>query len=364
MTIKHILSEPIHYGNWVMRHREFALVRLDAESGERGFAYCLTRDGPVAEIVQRSIAPVYEGASACLPEDAFYAALWTNHAVHAAGIGMRALSVVDLAAWDLAARTAKSSITSYLGGALRPLPATAIVGYPPSLSAQDTARQVSALWESGWRRFKVPISPTIEQSIERLEAVRAAVPDAWLGFDINMVFRNAAQVLDFEGRVRHLGLGWIEDVVPPGDARLVARVREQSETPIAMGDEQGGSYFPEALLGTEAIDVLRVDATTDGGCTRLREILGAARERSVRVSPHMFPHVHSRLFAALGVDAPIEWGIPGTGVHPMDDCLEQPVLNDGLMQPLADAPGLGTLVNRAWIEQQEYEDPSGLLDDM
>ncbi len=104
VTIKHMLATPILYGEWVMRHREFALVRIDAGSGLTGFAYCLTRDGPIAEIVARSIAPVYVGSPVAEPEANFYRALWTNHAVHAAGIGMRALSVVDVAAWDLAAR--------------------------------------------------------------------------------------------------------------------------------------------------------------------------------------------------------------------------------------------------------------------
>lgn len=37
-TILHTLEVPIHFGTWVMRHREFALVRIDAESGLRGFA--------------------------------------------------------------------------------------------------------------------------------------------------------------------------------------------------------------------------------------------------------------------------------------------------------------------------------------
>ena len=33
VTIKHMLATPILYGEWVMRHREFALVRIDSEVG-------------------------------------------------------------------------------------------------------------------------------------------------------------------------------------------------------------------------------------------------------------------------------------------------------------------------------------------
>lgn len=364
-TIRCELTTPIHYGNWVIRHREFVLARVDAESGESGFAYCLSREGPIREIVARSIAPIYEGADSSTPSANFYTALWANHAVHAAGIGMRALSVVDIAAWDLAARVAKQSIVDYLGeSAARPLPVTAIVGYPPTMSAADVAEQVRGLLARGWRRFKLPISPSVAASVERLEAARAAAADAWIGFDVNMVFRSPEQVLDFEKRVRDLHLGWIEDILPPGDAAAVASVRQNSRTPVAVGDEQGGCYYPEALLTAGAVDVLRIDATTDGGVTRLPEVIAAARARGVPVAPHMFPHIHSRLCAAWGIDAPIEWGVPGTGVHPMDDGLEQPIVSGGLMQPLADEHGFGTLVNREWIEEQSYEDPDGVLDDL
>ena len=64
VTILHQLEMPIVFGSWVMRHREFLLVRVDSESGQSGFAYCLTRDGPVAAIIDRTIAPVYQGQPA------------------------------------------------------------------------------------------------------------------------------------------------------------------------------------------------------------------------------------------------------------------------------------------------------------
>lgn len=362
VTILHRLEVPILYGNWVMRHREFALIRIDTESGAKGFAYCLTRDGPIAEIVQRTIAPVYVGADPSDPEGTFFKALWTSHAVHAAGIGMRALSVVDIAAWDLAAKLAGMPITRHLGGEPRPMPATAIVGYPPNMSPANIAHQVAGLWAAGWRRFKVPISPSIDASVARLEAAREAAPDAWLGFDVNMVFTSVEQVIEFERSVRHLNLGWIEDVLPPGDTEALSRVRASIRTPLAMGDEQGGSYYPQAIVAADAVDVVRIDATTDGGITRLRQIVPALAERGVRMSPHMFPHVHSRVLAALGQTVPIEWGVPGTGVHPMDDSLGQPSIHDGVMDPLPEEPGFGRLIDPQWINTQEFRDPSGALE--
>jgi L-alanine-DL-glutamate epimerase-like enolase superfamily enzyme len=360
------LEVPIVYGAWVMRHREFVLVRIDADDGTSGFAYCLTRDGPVPEIVARTVAPRYVGCSAVEPEAAFFDALYSNHAVHAAGIGMRSLSIVDIAAWDLACKIRSVTIAAALGSAepVR-LPATAIVGYPPSLGPDAVAGQVEGLWDAGWRRFKVPIAPDLDASVNRLRAARAAAPEGWVGFDANMVFRTADDVARFDARVADLNLGWIEDLVPPGDAALVADCRKAASTPVAMGDEQGGSYHPQALLSHDAVDVLRIDLTTNGGVTGMSRVLDQARRSGVAVAPHMYPHLHSRVLPALGAtDVPIEWGVPGTGVHPMDDCLEQPVVIDGLMKPLAQRPGFGTLVNVKWLESQHVIDPDGLLDDL
>ena len=361
-TINHILPVPIIYGNWIMDHREFALVRVDLEDGTAGFAYGLTRDGPIASIVHRSIAPCYVGREIDDPQQVFYGALWTNHAVHAGGIGMRALSLVDIACWDALARYSKKSFQEILGGELSELPATAIVGYPPTMPADELAEQIVELQKKGWNRFKIPISPDLELSETRLRAAREVAPNDWIGFDINMVLRTSEAVLEFENKVRDLKLGWIEDVVPPGDAEMVARVRRGSQTPIAMGDEQGGAYHPEALLTANAVDVIRVDATTNGGVTGLRKSLAQAKLAGVKVSPHMFPHLHSRLLPILGFkDVPIEWGIPGTGVHPMDDGLEQPVIVNGKMKPLQTSIGLGKIVDYDWITKQQVSDEHGAL---
>lgn len=366
VTINHFLPVPIIYGNWIMDHREFALVRVDLEDGTAGFAYALTRDGPIASIVNRSIAPCYKGKNAGDPEQIYFGALWTNHAVHAAGIGMRALSVVDIATWDAWSRSSKQPLTTLLGGNVSRLPATAIVGYPPTMNEDELAQQIKDLQEKGWRRFKIPISPDLEFSERRLRAAREAAPNDWIGFDINMVLRSSAAVIEFENRIRDLKLGWIEDIVPPGNAHMVAEVRQASKTPIAMGDEQGGSYHPEALLTLKAVDVIRVDATTNGGITGLRRVLDLAKEAHVQVAPHMFPHFHSRLLPIFGWnDVPIEWGVPGTGVHPMDDGLEQPKIKDGFMEPLQSGLGFGKIVDLDWIKsQKEVSDPDGALEDI
>ncbi len=364
-TVLAPLPTPIDFGNWVMKHREFALVRLDTSSGLSGFGFCLTRDGPVAEIIRRWIAPAYTGKPFSNPEQLFYRAQWSNLATFASGIGIRALSIVDLATWDLAAKAAGKSMPVYLGGTRAPVPVTAIIGYPPTLTPHEVRTQVEGLYAKGWRRFKQPIAATTEATLARLHAAFDVADDIWLGLDANWVFKN---VDDAEKLVRSFGnvrLGWLEDIFPPGDAAMVAELRSRVNTPIAMGDEQGGSYHPEALLQKDAVDVVRVDATTNGGLTRLRPIIKQVERSGKSFSTHMFGHIHSQILAGLGYkDVPVEWGVRWTGVDQFTDSLVQPEVHDGVMDPLPELPGFGTLVNPDWIREQLVDDPDDALGDL
>lgn len=366
-TVRAALPEPIRFGDWVMKHREFALVRVLGESGLEGFAFTLTREGPLAATIDRSIEHHYVGStfSGRLDvESAFYRCQGSQLAGLASGYGLRALSIVDLATHELMARSAGQSIAQYLGGSVCPLPATAIIGYPPAAMPPDAVgEQVRALRDEGWTRFKIPIALPFDYGRDRLLAAReAAGADAWVGMDAAWVFRSVDDAVAFLDGAREARLAWFEDVFPPGDAAIVAELRRRADgVPIAMGDEQGGSYYPEALLLLDAVDVVRIDLTCMGGITRALPMFEQCERAGATFAPHMFAHVHSQIFGALGYDVPVEFGVPGTGVDQFADSLAQPVVADGFMQPFPEQPGFGPLYNGAWLSDQDADDPDGLI---
>ena len=367
MTIQAQLPAPVIFGDWVMKTREFALVRVRTDAGVDGFAYTLTRDGAVAEQIRKTIGPIYASTTVADREATFRLAWRRSLASHAAGIGLRALSIVDLACWDAAARLADRSIADLLGGRNRAMPATAIIGYPPgTMGPEETGAQTAELYARGWRRFKAPTGGAAERSAARLRAARAAAPDAWLGMDAAWTYDDVDAAADFVASIPDVGLGWFEDVFPPGDAGKLAALRRRTDVPIAQGDEQGGSYYPEALILAEAVDVVRVDLTCMGGITAGRRVIDEALTAGLSFAPHMFPHIHSQVLAAWGFDdVPFEWGIPDTGVHPMDDPLPQPeIVEGGLMRPLPEGPGFGRIVDADWVRSQPHDDPSGILRDL
>jgi L-alanine-DL-glutamate epimerase-like enolase superfamily enzyme len=346
-----------------MRHREFVLVRVRASSGHVGFAFTLTRDAPIDAALRSSVAGRYVGASFEDPAALFHRAQRSNLASLSAGIGLRALSLADIATWDLKARSKGASMTRLLGGTPRRMPATAIVGYPPgSCDAARIYSQVRQLREEGWMRFELAVTLPLERARDRVLAAReAGGEDAWVGLDGAWVFHTVEEARDFLDSVREARLGWFEDIFPPGDAELVADLKTTTEVPIAMGDEQGGSYYPDALLARRAVDVVRLDLTCMGGVTSALSLVERCERARVQFAPHMYAHLHSQVFAALDRSVPIEWGVPGTGVDQYADSLQQPTITSGEMEPLPETPGFGPLVNVEWLGEQVVDDPDDLV---
>ena len=362
-TIQATLPAPVVFGDWIMTTREFVVVRVVTSTGHEGWAFTLTRDGSVAEQIRKTIAKFYIGQSVSERERLYRVASRRSLASHSAGIGLRALSIVDLAVWDVAAKIADVSIANLLGGSNRPMPATAIIGYPPALMGPtEIEAQVRDLVNSGWNRFKAPVGATPEISAARLRAARKAAPESWIGCDAAWIYDDVDSAAEFVNSIEDVGLGWFEDIFPPGNAGLVRELRERTSVRIAMGDEQGGSYYPEALILAKAVDVVRIDLTCMGGITGGRLIIEQCLNAGVEFAPHMFAHVHSQVFSALGfADVPIEWGVPWTGVDPYADSLRQPILNAGKMQAFEECPGFGILIDKEWAMTQEVNDPSGIL---
>jgi L-alanine-DL-glutamate epimerase-like enolase superfamily enzyme len=346
----------------LVNHREYALVRVRSSDGVEGWAYGLTRDGEVAAQLRRTVAPSYLGSAVGEMARTWSVASRANLASNGSGIGLRALSLVDLASWDLAARSAGVSIAQYLGGAPGPLPAIACVGYgPPGMPEAAVEAEAIASYQDGWRRLKLPGAPSEDETVGRLSLVRAALPSSWLAIDLAWCFETDDPVIRFAHRVADLELGWLEDAVPPGDAALLSRIRGAVGTPIAQGDEQGGPYFPEALLMARAVDVVRLDVTCVGGLTPLPDLISKCEAAGSAVSLHVFGHVHARIVNGLGkTSIPVEWFL-SPAAEPWGATLEKPTISEGIMQPLRDEVGFGELVDLEWASHYAIDDRDGLF---
>ena len=255
MTIQAQLPAPVVFGEWIMHTREFALVRVRTDAGVDGLLlHADARRGRGRTDPQDDRAGSTSAARSPSASGRFTIAWRRSLASHAAGIGLRALSIVDLACWDAAAKLADRSIAELLGGHNAPMPATAIIGYPPgTMGPEETGAQTARALRSGLAPIQG--ADRRDSGAHRRPAARGAsgrarrLARAWTRPGSTTTSTRPRHFIE---SIPDVGLGWFEDVFPPGDAGILRRLcATGSDVPIAQGDEQGGSYYPEALIAAE-----------------------------------------------------------------------------------------------------------------
>ncbi len=352
------LARPIVFRDWVIKERVIAIAAVRSTGGAVGYAYGLTRDGPVDLLLRRHVAPMYLDRPLDDPGAAYQTTLGRARPILGSGMGLRALSLVDIATWDVAAQVAGRSLRDHLGGTIGSLPVMGIAGYPPHLELEGVADQARTFRTMGVGHLKLPMVPGVEANRLRLEAAAesadmVSLDGGWSLHDVTAAVELAAVMPK---------AGWLEDPVPSERIDLLADVRHAIGVTVAMGDEQGGPGFPDAMLLADAIDVVRLDVSCAGGITGSRPIVERVQRAGKGLSFHVFAGFHSQIAAGLGAtDAWIEWSLPGMLVDAMTESRPQPTFHAGRMEIANDHTGLGPLWDPDWLADQRVDDPDGIL---
>ena len=154
--------------------------RVETEDGLVGTAYCLTRNAPVAACVERLVAPVVTGREAD-PATLWEACTRATVTIGRTGLVVRAIGLVDVALWDIAARAAGLPLWRHLEARLRSRrgcssPPTRSRTHPESL-AEDVIRYARGRLdapEARPRRRPRPHAPVARGGCRRAPRRRAA----------------------------------------------------------------------------------------------------------------------------------------------------------------------------------------------
>ena len=218
-------------------HLQIALVRIETDDGivgwGDGFAYsCLSA---TTAAIRDMVAPLVIGREAPTTPDALGALnleLQLRLHLHGRyGITMFAISGVDIALWDIAAKRAGVSLAAFMGGRQREtLPAYAsLVRYGEPALVRRFAEQAVA---EGYADVKLH-----EITLEAIAAGREAVGSGVrLTTDVNCNWslETAHQMMP---HMKDLGLYWVEEpVFPPDDAETLGMFEERYGVAIASGE--------------------------------------------------------------------------------------------------------------------------------
>lgn len=330
------LPAPLHLGAMTVTRREYSAVRASDADGFSGVAYCLSREAPMAEIVERLVSGHAIGADADDPAATWDRMLRGSAIVGRVGLVRRAIGLVDIALWDVAARRAEMPLWRMLGTGDAPRDAMLVAAYPSAARApREVADEVLAQAD-GWSQVKISRMPDPAYMRELLALLGDDLPSGTgIVVDVGFGWRDADEALAEIAQWGDPRLAWLEDPLLPEDAAGCARIRRESGLRVSVGDEVTDPAVLRALVGAEAVDVLRLDVVAIGGVTPARELIAWASDRGVPVSGHVYPEVTAHL--GIGVET------FARGTNPYDPApsfiVGGPVF-DGTVRP-ADAAGLG-----------------------
>lgn len=303
------LERPTRISRRHLPARHYTLARVVAEDGTTGIGFCLA--GATATTALRQlVAPKVVGArvhdNERLWDDLYYDTILQGRR----GALLRALSVVDIALWDLRARLLQLPLAHLLGVYQDPVPAYGSGGYyyddrDPEVEVQEEA---SGWAEAGFTAMKLKVGGApLEVDIARLRAFRQAVGDGpKLFLDANNAWRDWRTALHALRRFEEFGVDWLEEPLSPDDVEGHKRLAERTDVPIATGEIEATRWGFAHLLRERAADIIQADAAVCGGVTEWRRIAATAASFDVPVAPHWFADLHVHLVASAPNGAWIE----------------------------------------------------------
>jgi L-alanine-DL-glutamate epimerase-like enolase superfamily enzyme len=268
------------------------------------------------------------------------------------GVGMMAVSAVDIALWDLKARLLERSVADLLGLAQEVLPVYGSGGFT-SYSLERIQGQLEAWVSEGIPRVKIKTSRHPEEDPRRLDAARKAIgDDTDLYVDANGAL-SRKQALEWAHRLRaEWDVSWFEEPVSSADLEGLRLIRDRGPGGLDIAAGEYGFVLADFLnlLGADAVDCLQADVTRCGGITGLVQVAGLAAGHSIDLSAHTAPAVSAHAFSAVQRLRHLEYFHDHVRLESMlfDGTL---VPDRGNLRPDRSRPGLGLELKRADAER-------------
>jgi L-alanine-DL-glutamate epimerase-like enolase superfamily enzyme len=349
------LKAPILLGSMRVAAREFLFVRVTTEAGIEGYAFALSRGLPSDAFIAEVLAPALVGRDSDLIGQRAAECLATIPAPSHAGMVKRAVSLIEIALWDVKGKRLKAPLWRLLGGARAEVPVLLVGGY---LTTDTTPEEVGAklgeLASEGYTLFKVARGPTPELTRRLLAATREALPESSrLVVDTHWCWESSAVALAELEQWGELDLEWLEDPAPPGMWEPCKELRDRSGLRIGVGDEVTDEQVLRRLVDTRAIDVLRSDATTIGGIEAWWKLSAYGQLSGMMVSPHAYPEVHIHCACAWPVACAVEMFEIDSPYWPTNQFVSGGMtVADGKARA-PEGPGLGVEIDWECIERHD-----------
>ncbi len=207
-------------------------------------------------------------------------------------------SAIDIACWDIKAKSQRLPLHSLLGTFRTAVPAYASGDMWRSLGPDELRTAIFRHREAGFNAFKIRIGGQENSSAEmlRLSAARDAagmdvlIADANQAWNVSAATMICPSLLEFD-------LAWLEDPVPNDLLSQLPPLVGQ-RPPICAGEHCYNTQSVTELLDAKAIDILMLDVFRVGGVSGWIRCAEIAQTAGITVVSHLCPEVSIHLMAA------------------------------------------------------------------
>ena len=191
------VPRPIVMGDLRYDTRDYIVVEIVTDEGVSGFGFGMARYAPIAEVIERNLKPLLVGKDPLMTEQHWDRMYNLNLLIAGRGIFMRALSVVDIALWDIKGKAAGLPIWRLIGGHRTRMPVLVAGGYIAADRGLDyLGKEVADYVARGFRKFEshaVPWSVPLSRYFQTLLLAMRVLVTVMLGTET--VTMTGAEVL-------------------------------------------------------------------------------------------------------------------------------------------------------------------------
>ena len=273
------------------------------------------------------------------------------------GVGIHAMSGIDMALWDIKGKALGLPVWRLLGGGFHDrirAYASALFGMTPA----ETRSRAERFRDRGFDAVKFgwePMGRDRDTDIALVREARAGLGDgADLMIDAGMVW-DAKTAIQRARRFEEFDIYWLEEPLHPDDYRGYARLSAATDLPIAAGEEESERRSFIELMDEGRIDIVQIDLTRCGGFTEAVKIASLAADRGLRCVNHGFT-TYINVAAALHFlnsipNSFITEFVVEEGTTLRDQITRQRLRAVDGMLAVPQAPGLGIDLDPAGIEK-------------
>ena len=283
------LERPFAFSQWKFTRRETVLVSVETDAGICGWGEAYGPPHPIAAAVREFFTAFLLGRD---PRDT--EVLWDFLFARSLDYGQKgslvaAISALDIAFWDIKARSVGMPLYRLLGGSeTESIPCYATGFYFEDQEPLESwfEREAEEYRRAGFGAVKMKVGRGLEQDVHAVSVLRRLIgPEMRLMIDANHAY-DPATAIALGRRVERHNIFWFEEPVSPLNVEGYLQVKRSTGIPLAGGECESTRFGFETLLRARAVDYAQPDLCSCGGISEGMKIATLASLYDVHVTPH------------------------------------------------------------------------------